>query len=241
MKLQVVDLGVSKNRGTPKWMVYDGQFLFFNGWFWGKTHYFRKSTHLEGQSLELHRPDLQIRPFSDAIASAVRAHREPVVESGWIFGPLRRHVEDTEDAGSLWWAFGMGRVFFMGSVFWKVTPGMSRTWLFCHQFPMAHAFVGFRGLLMGYWDPDQNTCSKYIFFLCAQARSLISHSNQRYQWHPDTFELKDASHQRKPYSVLQVDFSQTALCLALARSTLVEGSGWGGRFKGIRDEMGISS
>ena len=31
MKLQVVDLGVSKNRGIPKWMVYAGNFLFFNG------------------------------------------------------------------------------------------------------------------------------------------------------------------------------------------------------------------
>ena len=25
MKLRVVDLGVSKNRGTPKWIVYDGK------------------------------------------------------------------------------------------------------------------------------------------------------------------------------------------------------------------------
>ena len=47
--------------------------------------------------------------------------------------------------------------------------------------PASYDFVGFRGLLMGYRDPDQNTCSKYIFFRCAQARSLISHSNQRYQ------------------------------------------------------------
>ena len=32
-----------QNRDTPKkWMVYNGKTLFFNGWFWGETHYFRK-------------------------------------------------------------------------------------------------------------------------------------------------------------------------------------------------------
>ena len=35
------DMGVSENRGTPKWMVYNGK-PCKNGWFRGKTHYFRK-------------------------------------------------------------------------------------------------------------------------------------------------------------------------------------------------------
>ena len=35
------NLGVPKNRGTPKWMAYNGK-PYWNGWFGGKTHYFRK-------------------------------------------------------------------------------------------------------------------------------------------------------------------------------------------------------
>ena len=35
------DVGVSKNRGTPKWMVLNGK-PYLNGWFLGKTHYFGK-------------------------------------------------------------------------------------------------------------------------------------------------------------------------------------------------------
>ena len=34
-------IGVSKNRGPPKWMVYNGK-PHQNGWFEGKHHYFRK-------------------------------------------------------------------------------------------------------------------------------------------------------------------------------------------------------
>ena len=34
-------MGVSKNRGTPKWMVYNGK-PYWTGWFGGKTHYFWK-------------------------------------------------------------------------------------------------------------------------------------------------------------------------------------------------------
>ena len=37
-----IDMGVSENSGTPKWMVYSGKPLWKNGWFGGKTHYFRK-------------------------------------------------------------------------------------------------------------------------------------------------------------------------------------------------------
>ena len=37
---QYIYMGVS-NRGTPKWMVYNGK-PYWNGWFGGKTHYFRK-------------------------------------------------------------------------------------------------------------------------------------------------------------------------------------------------------
>ena len=37
---QYIHMGVSKNRGTPKWMVYYGK-PYQNGWFGGKTHYFR--------------------------------------------------------------------------------------------------------------------------------------------------------------------------------------------------------
>ena len=33
---EVVDMGVSKNRGTPKWMVYNGK-PYWNGWFGGTT------------------------------------------------------------------------------------------------------------------------------------------------------------------------------------------------------------
>ena len=35
-------VGVSKNRGTPKWMVYNGKPYLFKWMIWGKTHYFRK-------------------------------------------------------------------------------------------------------------------------------------------------------------------------------------------------------
>ena len=40
-------LGVSKNRGTPKWMVYNGK-PYQNGWFGGKTNYFWKHPFLLG-------------------------------------------------------------------------------------------------------------------------------------------------------------------------------------------------
>ena len=37
------DMGVSQNRDTPKWMFFfPWKPLFFNGWFGGNTHYFRK-------------------------------------------------------------------------------------------------------------------------------------------------------------------------------------------------------
>ena len=39
--LGVWNLGVSKNSGTPKWMVYNGK-PYQNGWFGGKNHYFWK-------------------------------------------------------------------------------------------------------------------------------------------------------------------------------------------------------
>ena len=38
----VFHLGVSKNRGTPEWMIYNGNPKKKNGWFGGKTHYFWK-------------------------------------------------------------------------------------------------------------------------------------------------------------------------------------------------------
>ena len=36
-----------KNRGTPKWMIYNGTPYFFNGWFGGKTHHLRKHPYGE--------------------------------------------------------------------------------------------------------------------------------------------------------------------------------------------------
>ena len=39
-----VNLGVSKNRGTPKWMVYNGK-PYWNGWFGGTTIF--GNTHLD--------------------------------------------------------------------------------------------------------------------------------------------------------------------------------------------------
>ena len=41
-----VHMGVSKNSGTPKWMVYTGN-PYQNGWFGGKTHYFRKHPYMD--------------------------------------------------------------------------------------------------------------------------------------------------------------------------------------------------
>ena len=39
-------MGVSQNRGTPKWMVYNGK-PFWNGWFLGKTPYFRFNIQIQ--------------------------------------------------------------------------------------------------------------------------------------------------------------------------------------------------
>ena len=39
-------MGVSKNSGIPKWMVYNGK-PYQNGWFGGKTHYFRKHPNIQ--------------------------------------------------------------------------------------------------------------------------------------------------------------------------------------------------
>ena len=38
-------MGVSKNLGTPKWMVYNGK-PYWKGWFGGKTHYFWKHPYI---------------------------------------------------------------------------------------------------------------------------------------------------------------------------------------------------
>ena len=45
--IQTVDFhtGVSKNRGTPKWMVYSGK-PYKHGWFGRKTHHFRKHPYI---------------------------------------------------------------------------------------------------------------------------------------------------------------------------------------------------
>ena len=40
-KYTQIQMDVSKNRGTPKWMVYNGK-RYWNGWFGGKIPYFRK-------------------------------------------------------------------------------------------------------------------------------------------------------------------------------------------------------
>ena len=103
-------------------MGYDGKFLFFNGWFWG-TIIFGKAP-IWRVKLWSFTSDL-CRPFSDAIASAVWAHREPVVESGWIFS-LRRHVEDTEMlevcGGLLVWGEFSSWVRFLGKLL-QACPG----------------------------------------------------------------------------------------------------------------------
>ena len=39
-------MGVSKNRGTPKWMVFIMENPIKNGWFGGKTHFFRKHPYM---------------------------------------------------------------------------------------------------------------------------------------------------------------------------------------------------
>ena len=46
-------MGVSKNRGTPKWMVYDGKALL-KWMIWG-YHYFWKHPHQESQKLTKYR------------------------------------------------------------------------------------------------------------------------------------------------------------------------------------------
>ena len=45
------DMSVSKNRGTPKWMVYKGK-PYKNGWFGGKKPYFWKHPHAMQRSSE---------------------------------------------------------------------------------------------------------------------------------------------------------------------------------------------
>ena len=40
------NMGVSKNRGTPKWMIYNGK-PYWNGWF-GGTNHFRKPPYIHG-------------------------------------------------------------------------------------------------------------------------------------------------------------------------------------------------
>ena len=41
---EILHMGVSKNRGTPKWMVFNGK-SYKNGMIWG-YHYFRKHPHI---------------------------------------------------------------------------------------------------------------------------------------------------------------------------------------------------
>ena len=54
-------MGVSKNRGTPKWMVYNGK-PYWIGWFGGKTTYFWKHPYIPqvppNLGFELQRPIL---------------------------------------------------------------------------------------------------------------------------------------------------------------------------------------
>jgi len=44
----LANMGVSENRGTPKWMVYNRK-PYSNGRFGGKTHYFRSAIHMTFQ------------------------------------------------------------------------------------------------------------------------------------------------------------------------------------------------
>ena len=46
--LMLANMGVSENRGTPKWMVYNRK-PYSNGRFGGKTHYFRSAIHMTFQ------------------------------------------------------------------------------------------------------------------------------------------------------------------------------------------------
>ena len=46
-------MGVSENKGTPKWMVYSGK-PFLKWMIWGKTHYFRK--HPYGGTHKMQKP-----------------------------------------------------------------------------------------------------------------------------------------------------------------------------------------
>ena len=55
-------MGVSKNRGIPKWMVYHGK-PYQNGWFGAKTHHFRKHLHVNlGRSFNLIKTHLYLEP-----------------------------------------------------------------------------------------------------------------------------------------------------------------------------------
>ena len=50
LSMFIKQMGVSKNRGTPKWMVYNGK-PYQHWWFGWKTHYLRRHPNIKCQAL----------------------------------------------------------------------------------------------------------------------------------------------------------------------------------------------
>ena len=86
VKLEIIEMGVSKNRGTPKWMVYNGKPLLKWDDLGGKPHYFRK--HPNHCNHDLWQPaGLQFQAVSDGSRLLERSI-EARSSRGWPCGCL---------------------------------------------------------------------------------------------------------------------------------------------------------
>ena len=77
-------MDVSKNRGTPKWMVYNGK-PYWNGWFWGYPYFFG-NTHIlstgwqKATTYKTHPRDVPMKK----IPSDVRSINQPVSRNHYL-------------------------------------------------------------------------------------------------------------------------------------------------------------
>ena len=92
-------MDVSENSGTPKWMVYEGK-SYENGWFGGKTHYFRKPLYKWSLLVGTHH--FRKPPYNGLFIYPKQPHPGPLFHSGWCAfqtGPPSRTTTTTFTEG----------------------------------------------------------------------------------------------------------------------------------------------
>ena len=151
-------MGVSKNRGTPKWMVYDGN-PYKNGWFGGTPIFGNTKVILQYPKAPLTRwPFILPRAFIKELLRCSTKHQE-------AFDALRRRCKtqvlqpDTLPSGELTWQLNFPifnrRYIFKKSMFYCHVSLLEGIWVFpkmMGNIPISHPKMRFF-LFLGYGKP----------------------------------------------------------------------------------------